>query len=141
MTKNTKEKITNAFLNLAQKAQGKTITIGDICKRAGVTRPTFYRYFDTLDALLAELREELDKEVFDVLTSYSPTEQTHSFEIITEQVLPILYANRTKLRIIYTSFVDPQWVKFLETRYAEWMRPFFRGKETLHGLHNDFLVA
>jgi hypothetical protein len=21
------------------------------------------------------------------------------------------------------------------------MRPFFRGKETLHGLHNDFLVA
>ena len=45
------------------------ITIGDICARAGLSRKTFYRYFDSKDGCLHAL---LDHTIMDGSTYYMP---------------------------------------------------------------------
>ena len=42
----TKEVISNAFLELAKEKNPDNITVTDICNRANVVRKTFYYYFE-----------------------------------------------------------------------------------------------
>jgi len=56
-----------AYLNLLDKWDNKRITVSAICERAGVTRKTFYRYFNNkpqiVERLLYEARDALFEKV------------------------------------------------------------------------------
>ncbi|MDK2980981.1 MAG: hypothetical protein PWQ55_1328 [Chloroflexota bacterium] len=50
----TKDFITTALLQLLVKEKISTLTVSQVCKRAGVSRMAFYRNFDDLDQILYE---------------------------------------------------------------------------------------
>lgn len=59
--KYTEQKIKNAFLKIKDKKALSDITITEICKKAEISRPTFYKYYNnTLDVLENILRDICD---------------------------------------------------------------------------------
>lgn len=61
---NTSRLMNQALIELVNKKDYEFITIKEICKKAGVSRSTFYLHYDNVDDLLAETMENLDKEFF-----------------------------------------------------------------------------
>ena len=60
----TKEVISNAFLELAKEKNPDNITVTDICNRANVVRKTFYYYFeDKFDLFKWSYRNNLVKRI------------------------------------------------------------------------------
>lgn len=72
--------IQSAFLALAvSRPDPKTITVSDICKKAGINRTTFYsHYFDVSD-LLDSVYEWMMQEFLEVFRDEAST-LTHSFD-------------------------------------------------------------
>ena len=50
----TAARMDEAFLELLEKKDFAYITVKEICAKAGVNRSTFYRHYETVNALLAE---------------------------------------------------------------------------------------
>lgn len=65
--KDTKEFITTALLQLLSKQRLSTLTVSQVCKRAGVSRMAFYRNFDGLEQILYEYYQPKMAVVFDML--------------------------------------------------------------------------
>lgn len=51
-----------ALLLLLQKKDFEFITVKELCKKAGVNRSTFYLHYETMDDLLLETVEKLNKD-------------------------------------------------------------------------------
>ena len=51
-----------ALLLLLQKKDFEFITVKELCKKAGVNRSTFYLHYETMDDLLLETMEKLNKD-------------------------------------------------------------------------------
>jgi len=63
----TKSWIFDAIMLLMDEMPYKKITVSDICERAGVARPTFYRYYDEKDDVLVEyLVKTLNMELLNI---------------------------------------------------------------------------
>lgn len=54
----TKQKLTDALVELCEEKHYYDITIWDICNKAQLYRSTFYRYFETKDDMLREIEHE-----------------------------------------------------------------------------------
>lgn len=65
--KDTKEFITTAMLQMLSKEKLQTLTVSQVCKRAGVSRMAFYRNFDGLDQILYEYYQPQISAVFDTI--------------------------------------------------------------------------
>ena len=65
--KKSREAIFKAFTELLSERNVGRITVGQIIERADVGRATFYAHFETKDALLQELCQELFCHVFDAV--------------------------------------------------------------------------
>lgn len=60
--KRAREYITEALLQLMNKKNYENITITDIAERAGVTRITFYRNFNTKDDIVKQYVQNIFNE-------------------------------------------------------------------------------
>lgn len=58
----TVEAIRNHFTELISEMDYEKITVKELCERARINKKTFYRYYPTLDDLLAELQSEMSQE-------------------------------------------------------------------------------
>lgn len=65
--KDTKDFITTALLQMLTKEKLSTLTVSEVCKRAGVSRMAFYRNFDGLEQILFEYYQPKIAAVFDVI--------------------------------------------------------------------------
>ena len=63
--------IKDAFEALICEKEYEKITVKELCERARINKKTFYHYYETLDALLAELQEELSAAYLDRIKAYS----------------------------------------------------------------------
>ena len=61
----TIEAIKAAFEELIYEKDYDRITVKDLCDRARINKKTFYHYYETLDALLAEMQAELSSGYID----------------------------------------------------------------------------
>ncbi len=62
----SKDIITEALLDLLKSYSLDAVTITQLCRRAGVGRPTFYRHFESKEDVLAQLTQKLFKEYLHV---------------------------------------------------------------------------
>lgn len=63
----TKKKLKNALIELCNEKPYYSITILDICNRAGAYRSTFYRYYETKDDMLREIECEYVEDTRDLM--------------------------------------------------------------------------
>ena len=66
----TIEGIKTAFEDLICEKDYERITVKEICDRARINKKTFYHYYETLDALLAELQVELSSGYLEMVKDY-----------------------------------------------------------------------
>ena len=66
-TQRTRGAIKTAFSELLAESDYAHITIKSLAEQAGINRKTFYLHYDSLDALLAELQQEIINSVLTVL--------------------------------------------------------------------------
>ncbi|MCR4896008.1 MAG: TetR/AcrR family transcriptional regulator [Lachnospiraceae bacterium] len=57
----TKQAIRDAFWTLLEERNFEKISVSDLADRAGINRKTFYAYYDSLDALVEEVEDDLTK--------------------------------------------------------------------------------
>lgn len=65
--KDTKDFITTALLQMLTKEKLSTLTVSQVCKRAGVSRMAFYRNFDGLEQILYEYYKPKIASVFEII--------------------------------------------------------------------------
>ncbi len=66
----TIEGIKAAFEELICEKDYERITVKELCERARINKKTFYHYYETLDALLAEMQVELSSEYIERIKDY-----------------------------------------------------------------------
>lgn len=64
LTVRTKQALITAYLELLQESPSENIKISEICKRANLSRPTFYNHFQTKDEILLSYLDEILEEMF-----------------------------------------------------------------------------
>ena len=63
--------IKSAFEHLICEKEYKKITVKELCERAQINKKTFYHYYETLDALLAEMQTELSADYLERIKDFS----------------------------------------------------------------------
>ena len=74
----TERKIKSAFLDLLGTHAMDEITVGDVCLAAAVNRSTFYAHYDSADALLEAMDEDMSRRlmaIFENETADRPTKR------------------------------------------------------------------
>ena len=64
--KETEEKIRDALLNRLGDQDLHDVTVGDICRDAGVNRSTFYAHHDSPESLLEAMEDDISQQLVDV---------------------------------------------------------------------------
>ena len=78
----TDQALMQAAIQLIGEQGAKGITVGGICRRAGVNRSTFYIHFQDLPALMDALEEELSRELVAAFTRDGTRDLVEGFENI-----------------------------------------------------------
>ena len=71
----TIEGIKTAFEELICEKDYEQISVKELCDRARINKKTFYHYYETLDALLAELQLELSAGYIEIVKDYKLPEE------------------------------------------------------------------
>ena len=71
----TIESIRTVFEQMICEMDYHEMTVKELCDRAKINKKTFYRYYPTLDDLLAELQSEMSSEYIEMISHYSLPEE------------------------------------------------------------------
>lgn len=118
----TKNNLIEAFLVLAKEQKNLDFTVSELCKKAGYTRATFYRYFQTFDDVLRAINDDVHKECYTELTKFDLKDV--NLDILLDIILPALYKKREILRIIYRCGCEYQWTGLTLEKYWTWAKNF-----------------
>lgn len=69
----TKRRIRDVLLDLMMDTDADKISAAELARRAGVSRATFYRYYDSVDAVLCEITDEFLEGMRDCHRYFIPT--------------------------------------------------------------------
>ena len=124
--RDTKSKITKAFMDAYASSTYSSITVSDICQRAGINRGTFYNYFNNLDELLSETVDTFFAKMYEntsSLRSFSIDEIRTDSEAVNRYYLAIatiLYTNKELVLSFMSPYADPLFLtKYKNNIYSE----------------------
>ncbi len=92
----TKKNISLALYALLLKTPYDEITVEDICKKAGISRVSFYHYYDKKDDVLVQFSDERFAEFFDEFTKMGAM----TFEDLILEMFRFLKKNSRQLAIL-----------------------------------------
>ena len=99
----TKKKLTMAIMELMDIKSYHEISIESICESAGVSKGTFYHYFDSKRAILSQLNKMANDEIIATLRFDETKSARQMFEeyldVIVEQSYKETYANHSRVMI------------------------------------------
>ena len=73
----TIESIRSVFEQMICEMDYHEMTVKELCDRAKINKKTFYRYYPTMDDLLAELQAEMSSEYIEMIRHYRLPEELH----------------------------------------------------------------
>lgn len=123
MTIGTREKIIDAYFELAKKYPEKSLfSMVEVAKQAGISRQAIYRnHFNNSSEIVEYIRQHIDEEIFVIFKSYNKGEDGSSLHFFQEKIIPVLYQHRDWLNCLYSTSIDPQWRNYLASKYREWL--------------------
>ena len=92
----TKKNISLALYALLLRMPYEEITVSDICRKADVSRVSFYHYYDTKDDILIQFSDERFAEFFDDFTKL----ETLTFEDLIVEMFKFIKKNARQLTIL-----------------------------------------
>lgn len=127
-----KAALTDAMVELVSAGDASKVSITAVCKRARVSRPTFYRYFHTPDDVLASaLQQRLDR------LKEEPSRILPKGEDAIPSALTALLTDIWKDRQLYrTMRPDSPYVQTKAT-VNSWIHDVIHDYENQHGLATD----
>lgn len=127
----TQKKIAETLLELAFEFEDfSTISIEQIIRDAGVSKSTFYKYFQTKHDIFKYIHNSIDAEIYQKMceqnNQINEADSQTILAFIADDILPLLYKQRNVIKLLYNSAIDPYWEPFLEKRYIKWSSKLFR---------------
>ncbi|BCJ98958.1 TetR/AcrR family transcriptional regulator [Anaerocolumna chitinilytica] len=150
----TKDYITTALLQMLAKEKLQTLTVSQVCKRAGVSRMAFYRNFDGLEQILYQYYQPKIAAVFDIIHQNSQDSvkynsqmefftmfgdsliisADHGFEPIIQQIFI------EEIKKFYAPDSEGYWTTFMSAGvYAIWRKWLLEGQQKPLNEIMDFL--
>ncbi|MEE5988559.1 TetR/AcrR family transcriptional regulator [Ligilactobacillus equi] len=127
--KDTHNDIINAALRVAYyKKDVKDITMNDIAKEAKLSRQAIYaKHFSNVDDIFLEIYKIIDEEVYKQFKkSLQLKSKDYSiFEIIADDLFPIIHEHRSWLKVMYTTSINGSWRDFLFKRYITLYQTYY----------------
>ncbi|MCC8027362.1 MAG: TetR/AcrR family transcriptional regulator [Clostridium sp.] len=120
----TKKNIWETAISLIRKVGYNQVTIEDITKAAGVSKGTFYLYFDTKDAVLAEQFSELDRHYCNTIKNL-PAEPVDRQLLYFIQQMCMYCQNVCGLNIMKTLYMNQISTELRTQLLNNKERPFF----------------
>lgn len=135
----SKEKIVTAFLNLASNNEYHEIGIDDIIINSRVSRGTFYNHFRSKNDILIFIEKLMCNSVDEAFSEINP-DNSNYVEIMTDNILPMVYENRLYVQLLY-KYYQPVFFNFLINRYSKYFIKYFDNyDESILNLPKDFAV-
>ena len=124
MALNTRDRILDAFFELADKQPDRSrFTFTEIAKEAGLSRQAIYkRHFNNTTEIIEYIRQDMVKQAFAPNWNSNNAEaDLDPFTFLAQTILPAIYEQRQRIKILYTSSVDPLWSDFITASYKDWI--------------------
>lgn len=102
-TQITKRMISEAFLELLQEKDIRSISVRELCARADINRSTFYEYYQSLYDVLPEIEASVQEELFANLED-SPEQPEKALV----GFLQALKAHCVEMVTLFSSTIDPE---------------------------------
>jgi len=121
MARNTKEKIIQAFFELALDNPSKSrFSIAEIAQQAGISRQAIYKkHFNSTEEIIEEVHRILYSEFSAVLQTYDRSTIADPFVFFANHFLPVFYKHRKWIQCFYTTAANPNWIPFFSSILLE----------------------
>ena len=96
----SKAALTEAVLDLLHEGQAGKITITQVCRRANVTRPTFYQHYGSVDDLVAQAVTDRLRAHQDVAFALDP--DGPQLDAALARLLDLVWADRQLVEVLRT---------------------------------------
>lgn len=122
MVQGSRESIVNAVFRIASKhPEKRELTMAEIAKEAGMSRQAIYqKHFNNVDDIYAYIHELMTEKVFETFkTSIVDPKNPTIYEAVANDIIPLLYQNRLRVRTIHAASLDWGLSGFLEDHYLQ----------------------
>ena len=142
MPLDTRQLIIDALFRLAQRFPEKTsFTLTEIASEAHISRQAIYqKHYRNVQDIIEDIYSQIGTNTREKLTSFPPAPGTSPFQILADELIPVLYEQRDWLRIIYTSSLYTGWFQRLQNNYYTWLRPFVTEASDELQIDSDILL-
>ncbi len=112
-------KITNALLSLMEEKDYESISITDITNKAGLSRVTYYRHFETKDDILVKFFEMNKAKFLDQVKANSLNATPESNEIVILSLFLFFKANMKTNKCLRKAHLDMKILEFLSNDFLK----------------------
>lgn len=110
-------KITNALLSLMEEQDYDSISITDITAKAGLSRVTYYRHFNTKEDILIKFYEITKNRFLEQVKSNSEAQAPVSNEIVILSLFLFFKANMKTNKCLRKAHLDMKLLDFLSNEF------------------------
>jgi len=124
MALNTRDRILDAFFELADKQPDRLrFTFTEIAKEAGLSRQAIYkRHFNNTTEIIEYIRQDMVKQAFAPNWNSNNSEaDLDPFTFLAQTILPAIYEQRQRIKILYTSSVDQLLAGWISSLIENWI--------------------
>ncbi|GAK30044.1 putative transcriptional regulator [Weissella oryzae SG25] len=130
------------FVCIQECGVSKTITMQMIADKVGIRRQNIYKkHFPNLAAITRASYEMVDFYINRQLQDYQPRKDGSLVDYFAQTVLPLIWAQRYYLKILYTSPSNNDWINYLSNRYTPLIQAHLTNQSQSHGLSSRFLAV
>lgn len=109
----TRQRIRKAFLTLLRKAPIHAISVKELCALAGISRGTFYAYYEDVYDLLHRIEDEMTAEISDALKPIMATMDQDTPVAISTRIFEILKDNSDLCTVTLSEYGDKDFAERL----------------------------
>ncbi|CAM3102791.1 TetR/AcrR family transcriptional regulator [Lactococcus hircilactis] len=117
VTSDSQRQLIEAFFRVAKEYPEQKMTFAMVAKRAGMSRENAYRnHFRGIPEIIERIHFLIDNEIRTDFEKFISSEDPDISKFFST-ILPFLYEKQEWLRVLFNSYIDPNWLMFLQQKY------------------------